>query len=117
MKKLFLLFFLIYQTCYSLPVDSTVFKYFPLNVGNKWTWYRYQSFYPGPGYESLLILGTQFINNKLYYRTRSENYNIYGGQHTYGSGLLRIDSATGNLYSYDSIGNNQWLSDSMNSKK
>src|SRR5438552_15363987 len=117
MKKLFLLFFLSYQTSYSLPIDSTVYKYFPLNVGNRWTWYLFQPYNPGPGYETLRILNSFISNGKVLFRARYDAYYISSTQHDHYIRCYRIDSLTGNLYKYDSLGGNECLTDSLNSMK
>jgi hypothetical protein len=47
MKKiLFILLFSIPIITQALPVDSSIFKYFPLNVGNKWVWLGIKVFRP-----------------------------------------------------------------------
>jgi len=116
MKKiLFILLFSIPIITQALPVDSSIFKYFPLNVGNKWVWFRTQNYSPGPGYESLKLLSTQIIDGKLYFLGR---YNYYYNGNQFYSNLYnyRIDSLTGNLFQSDSTGQNVCFSDSLNSR-
>ncbi|HWA07397.1 MAG TPA: hypothetical protein VG961_12670, partial [Ignavibacteria bacterium] len=43
----------------SVAVDSNIFKFFPMNVGNKWTWYIQRNYSPGPGYQTETIINAQ----------------------------------------------------------
>ena len=94
-------------------LDTNVFKYFPLKVGNRWTWFM--SGYPGPSphYETEKILSTRIINNHLYYFYR---YDFYIPNITH-YGYYRIDSLTGNLYSFDTLSQSECLLDSLNSRE
>lgn len=99
-----------------MVLDSNIFKYYPLNVGNRWTWYIFRNFSPGSGYETALIVSTQIRSNHVYYKTRWDTYYFYNSQHYTEYRFHRIDSLTGNLY-YLRIFNNdtsECISDSLN---
>lgn len=72
--------------------DSSAKKYFPLKVGNSWT---YKSF--GTSGDTLhikcTVLSDTTINNVLFYRLSSELPYFHGR-------LISLDTNTGNLYSY-----------------
>ncbi|MBN8586469.1 MAG: T9SS type A sorting domain-containing protein [Ignavibacteria bacterium] len=97
-------------------IDSSIFNYYPLNVGNRWSWNLYRNYTPGSGYISALITGTQVIRNHLYYKMKIDSYIIYTNQYTSGYSFLRIDSLTGNFYSLYISGNDtsECLNDSLN---
>ena len=97
-------------------VDSSIFNYYPLHVGNRWSWNLNRNFSPGPGYKSALITGTQVIRNHLYYKMKFDTYIIYTNQYTTGYSFLRIDSLTGNFYSLYISGSDtsECLTDSLN---
>jgi hypothetical protein len=101
MKKLFSILLLFGTILHSQPLDTNVFKYFPLRIGNKWVSYVFRNFYPGPAYESLIIIETFSANNHTYYKIKRDEYIIYNNQHDTGNGYYRIDSTTGNLYNYN----------------
>ena len=113
---IFLFVFLFAKDCCS-QIDSNVFKYYPLNVNNRWTWYRQQSYFPGSGYESKMITATQVINNRFYFKVKDDSYTFYTNQHTTYFYFCRIDSLTGNLYGYDTVSQTECLMDSLNAKK
>ena len=118
MKKILLiLFFSVTGLSRAFPVDTSVFKYFPLKVGNEWTWTVDDNRPPGPGFQTLRIISSQVINNKLYYKSRSDYYYSYNGSHNFIYGYYRADSTTGNLYQYDSLAQNGCVADSLNSRK
>jgi hypothetical protein len=99
-------------------VDSNIFKYYPMNISNKWTWYIQRNYSPGPGYHTETITGTQIIRGHLYYRFKADTYIFYGNQYTTGYGHKRIDSITGNLYYITVNGGDtiDCISDSLNSQ-
>ncbi|MEO8512557.1 MAG: T9SS type A sorting domain-containing protein [Ignavibacteria bacterium] len=117
MKRIIFLLVIITSTIDSMPVDSTTFQYYPMDVGNKWTWYVYNNFSPGPGYETAIIISTQVINDHLYYRFKRDTYIFYGNQHYTGYNYMRIDSLNGNLYflTINNNDSNDCLVDSLNS--
>src|SRR5258706_16385418 len=116
MKKLFFLMLLLYQASNAMPVDTNVFKYFPFNVGNRWTWYIDQHWNPGPGYETMNIQSTIVVNNHKYYVARHDVYYFYNNQHYNSNYYIRIDSTTGNLFRYDIQNQMECLTDSLNSQ-
>lgn len=114
--KILPILFLILSTRFIYSFDS-VSEYYPLQIGNSWTYYFYESggiwgnqtsyFY------KRVVTDTLRFNGHLYFKTLETDYNnIY---------YLRIDSLTGNLLSYSASGcgwlNNARLVDSLNSKK
>ncbi len=102
----------------SVAVDSNIFKFFPMNVGNKWTWYIQRNYSPGPGYHTETITNAQVIRGHLYYKFKADTYIFYGNQYTTGYGHKRIDSITGNLYYLSVNGSDtiDCISDSLNSQ-
>jgi hypothetical protein len=98
-------------------IDTSVFRYFPLAAGNRWTWYVNQNFAPGPSWEVTKIEGVSVLGGHLLYYFRRDVYIVLSLYHYYNHGYMRIDSLSGNLYSYDSLGLGQCLMDSLNSKK
>jgi hypothetical protein len=116
MKKSIFIFILFIGSLNSMPPDSNVFKYFPLNVGNRWTWFVFHNFSPGNGYESLTIQAAEVINNHVYYKTKRDLFYFYNNQHIITTQHYRIDSLTGNLYVYNVQNNTECLSDSLNSQ-
>ncbi len=116
MKKIIFAFILLSSGIQSQMLDTNVFKYFPLSVGDRWTWYVDQYWNPGPGYEVMKIQSSQVISNHLYFHASIDYYYIYGG-HNSGYDLYRIDSLTGNLYYYNTSNQYECLLDSLNAKK
>ncbi|HEY3250095.1 MAG TPA: T9SS type A sorting domain-containing protein [Ignavibacteria bacterium] len=97
-------------------LDTNVFKYFPLKVGNRWTWFGFAYPFAPPPNTSQTILSTKLINNHLYYFSKHDV--LWGNgtiQSTYS--YCRIDSLTGNFYSYDTVSQTECLADSLNSRK
>jgi hypothetical protein len=88
MKKLLLFFVIITGVSNAVPLDTNILKYFPLNVGNRWTWEFYRNFSPGGGYKTMKVLSAQEINNRFYY-CRNDTYIIYGNQHTSGNFIMK----------------------------
>ncbi len=117
MKKILFLFFVLTSFSNSMPLDSNVFQYFPLKTGNYWIWYRSTFTAPGPGYETMKIIGVTNANNHLYYNAVYNVYIMNGNLYNSGIQNIRIDSTTGNLYYYDSQNNNECLFDSLNAQK
>jgi hypothetical protein len=116
-KLLFILAALTICEC-TFSQDTTSMKYFPLKVGNRWTWYTMRTYAPGPDHTSLKILRTLTANNHSYFVSqRDVRYVLYADTvYTY-LNYYRIDSVTGNLYNYDSINHVECLTDSLNSQK
>src|SRR5438477_2276563 len=109
-KKLFLI--LIFTSVISqsflssMPIDTNVFRYLPLKVGNVWV-YRESGGYPYNNcyvYQKFAIVGTGNINGKTYfkfsfsYRTFGTNCQYYPNHVTrlYSNMQVRLDSITGN---------------------
>ncbi|MCI0448593.1 MAG: T9SS type A sorting domain-containing protein [Chlorobi bacterium] len=117
MKKIILLLFLITSVSESMPLDSNLFKYFPLKVGNRWTWFRGTLISPGPGYEAMKIQGTLNANNHTYFISKYDVY-LFNGNLYYTTNLhYRIDSVSGNLLIYSTQNQTECLSDSLNSSR
>jgi len=117
MKKIILLLFLITSAIDSMPLDSNLFKYFPLKVGNRWTWFRGTLVAPGPGYETMKIQSTLYANNHTYYVSKYDVYLSNGNLYYTANLHYRIDSTTGNLLIYNSQNQTECLSDSLNSSR
>jgi len=81
-----------------VSLDTNVFNYYPLKVGNRWTWNINSNYSPGPGYKTAYIAGEQIFRDHLYYRVFYKTYRIYTNQISEWNQLVRIDSLTGNLY-------------------
>ena len=106
MKKLllfvFLLLLLINTKTYSL--DTTAAKYYPLAVGNSWT-YSYFNYPFGPIYRHTeRVTGTITLNNHFYYVITSYRYGYSSAIHYY-----RIDSLNNNIHIYDNTTPCPWL--------
>jgi hypothetical protein len=75
---------------YSLPIDTESAKYFPLNVGNTYTYYWNDvSLPPSSGYYKAKITKDTLISNKRYYYCQNFPW--------IGTGWVRYDSETSNL--------------------
>ncbi len=106
MKKIIILLIFLINVAYSLDTTST--KYFPLKVGNSWT---YRVFTPSPPqyfYVKKTVISTFITNGHLYYTFNDSSH-------------VRIDSLTGNLLNYlTNYGcpwlNNEQLEDSLSAK-
>jgi hypothetical protein len=117
MKKIIWILILLPIIIQSQSLDTNVFKYFPLSVGNRWTWYIDQYWDPGPGYETMKIQSTINANNRVYFAIQQDVYYFYQNQHFAGNSYYRIDSSNGNLYSFNLQYQTECLIDSLNSKK
>ncbi len=116
MKKLWIIIAALTITNCSFSQDTTAMKYFPLNVGNRWTWYRITLTAPGPGYEVMRIINAGLINSHFYYKYLFNSYLNNGGLYYTTLGFYRIDSLTGNLLQYDSATNVECVLDSLRSQ-
>jgi len=117
MKKIIWILLLLPLIIQSQTVDTNVYKYFPLSIGNRWTWYIDQYWDPGPGYETMNVLNMQNINSRVYFVIQQDIYYIYQSQHYTNNNYYRIDSISGNLYSYSPQTQSECLLDSLNSRK
>ena len=96
--------------CSIKSIDTTSTKYYPLQIGNSWTYHCYQFVYPGP-----------ILNSKVKFTITTSS--IING-HQYFSGALfnsiRIDSINGKLLQSTSNGcnwlTNERLIDSLSSR-
>mgnify|MGYP001191794533 CR=1 FL=1 len=80
----------------SFSWDSTLAKFYPLKVGNSWT-YRGQGTFPGPCWtrEKRTVTGTNVVNGHLYYVVHYiSQYNPPGDFY------VRVDSTTMNVMLY-----------------
>ena len=114
MKKI-IIFLIFAQTVFCLPIDSNIFKYFPLKIGNIWTWHGFAYPYQPPPNERQKILNTRLINNHLYYFSKHDF--LQNGTVLTSYSYRRIDSLTGNFYNYDTINHADCLMDSLNIRK
>jgi len=114
MKKI-IIFLIFTQSVFCLPIDSNIFKYFPLKVGNIWTWYGFAYPYQPPPNERQKILNTRLINNHLYYFSKHDF--LQNGTVLTSYSYRRIDSLTGNFYNYDTNNQSECLIDSLNIRK
>jgi hypothetical protein len=112
MKIRIILLLLLPALASAMPLDTSVFRYFPLKTGNRWTWYRDANTSPGTGFETMKIMSTQVINNHLYYLSRYDRYYSNGNLISSTNSYYRIDSLSGNLYQYQT---SDCLVDSLNS--
>jgi hypothetical protein len=113
MKAIFITFILLlsfteiysqnfWQQTNTLQIDTNVFKYYPLNIGNSWTYLHYSPF-PGFYRYKKKVTGTIILEGKSYYvittyRTGYTDYLEY----------LRIDSTCGNVRNYTTTGGCSW---------
>lgn len=116
MKKI-IIFLIFAQTVFCLPIDSNIFKYFPLKVGNRWTWHGFAYPIMPPLNVSQKIISARLINNHLYYFSKLDYFQNNGTIQYTIYNYCRIDSLTGNLYTYDTISNADCLMDSLNIRK
>ena len=77
-------------------IDTTSTKYYPLHVGNSWTYYRYWYPYGGSGRYKNTITSTSIINGHVFYQI--DPYT-----------LIRIDSTTGDILRSSNTGCS-WIS-------
>jgi len=83
-----LIFFINYQICFS--TDTISAKYYPLNIGNSWTYYHTVYLGGNPYRYKVTITSATVINGHIYYNDQ------------------RVDSTYGRLLKY-SINGCQWL--------
>ncbi|MEO8512559.1 MAG: T9SS type A sorting domain-containing protein [Ignavibacteria bacterium] len=98
MKKINIIIYLIYTLCFNITYlfswDSTIAKFYPLQIGNAWHYQRIQygnnmcNQLPNPTEYTITITGEAIINNKKYY-VFSNGYKE------------RIDSVTMNVFRYN----------------
>ena len=106
--------FLMFNVQSSFSTDTLTLKYFPLSVGNVYK-YNYSSSAGLNYYYKARIVKDTIINSKKYFIT-SSNFPGFGGS------LIRVDSATGNLYKrfnsgYCSYSPSEILIDSLKARK
>jgi hypothetical protein len=119
MKKTYLFPFLLLFLFFTENLfswDTTASKYFPLKVGNSWT-YRGEGTFPGPCWtrEKHTVTGTTVYNGHLYFTVHYIGYNSPSDY------FLRIDSTNMNVLRYASGGGCPWtpsekLLDSLRSR-
>src|SRR4030095_14971024 len=109
MKKIIfslIIILLVFKVSYSQDTTST--KYFPLNVGNSWTYYHWVTFPPNNYFYKFSITGSIVLNGHLYYKTLHTA--ISGSSY---ADTIRIDSTTGNLLKYVVNGSCLWLNNEL----
>ena len=75
-----------------MALDTTSVKFFPLHVGDKFT-YRVTENGSFSSLYNMLVLRDSIVNNKRYF------YCVNSPK--FGNGWIRYDSTTGSLYKYD----------------
>jgi hypothetical protein len=114
MKTIILLLLFIFSSvASSMPLDTSVFRYFPLKVGNRWTIYRFNNNSPGAGFETMKIQSILNANNHSYYVTKYDVYLQNGNLYYTTNNHYRIDSVSGNLYMYNPQTQIECLQDSL----
>ncbi len=73
--------------------DTTSIKYFPLKIGNSWTYETTYELPPGINNTKVTIVSDTVINNIKYYKTAGR----FPG---FTSNLITLDSLTGNIFCY-----------------
>ncbi len=122
MKKIILILLLAalagnFIKSFSLTLDTNVFKYYPLKVGNRWTWQGFAYPIMPPLNVSQKIISTRIINNHLYYFSKLDHFQNNGVIQYTDYNYTRIDSITGNLYNYDTVSHTDCIMDSLNIRK
>src|SRR2546430_13257690 len=106
MKKLLLFVFVLLALLNSkiYSYDTTAAKYYPLAVGNSWT-YSYYNYPQGPIYRHReKVTGTITFNNHFYYIITTYRNGYSPAIHYY-----RVDSVKNNINIYDNITPCPWL--------
>jgi hypothetical protein len=114
MKKIILTaYFLTIFVQHAFSVDSTITDFYPLSIGNSWTYWHASNTSSSYRYKTRIV-DTVRLNSQFYYmRATSLNSEI-----TY----LRVDSLNGNLLQYTTTAGCSWLNyeiliDSLAAKK
>jgi hypothetical protein len=115
-KETIITFVLLNSVLQAQSLDTNVFKYYPILVGNRWTWQIEANVSPGPGYKSLKVQGIQNFGGKFYFQCLIDYYYFIGNQHINYTNYYRVDSTTGNLYLYYLNTQKECLVDSLNSQ-
>lgn len=117
MKNILFSFLIITLLKFSYSMDTVSTKYFPLAVGNSWTYYSYSYRYPygqSSRYKETII-GTLNTNGHLYYIMK-----ITSPGHS-DTSKVRLDSLNGRIMYFSTQGcmwlNNEILGDSLESRK
>ena len=95
-------------------------KYFPIRIGNVWTYHYWESHYMGSseGYDKYTITDSANINGKVYYNfehIRRVLYGQYSCDIRVFNGSFRIDSTTCNIYLNQTCNGREYLVDSLRS--
>jgi len=106
MKRIFLFLFLVLLiNAKTHSIDTNVVKYYPLAVGNSWT-YSYVNYPYGPIYRHTeRVTGTISMNSHFYYIITTYTSNGYSPVTHY----HRIDSVNNNIHIYDNTAPCPWL--------
>ena len=113
--SIILLLFVLSTSAISQP-DTSVFKYYPLEIGNAWAYNVYEyDIYPDEYYYSVEVIGDTILSNNKSYKVikKDEIFPPYNPRYYY----ERVDSITGNVYQYSSSApNKEIFLDSLASK-
>jgi len=104
-KKLFILIFSVIYQNISFSTDTLSLKYYPLKVGNMWTYYFEQSFIPYYRYRyRVTVTDSVTINNNTYFILFTQR--PYQGNITE---TLRVDMNNGNILKFSPVNHCPWL--------
>jgi hypothetical protein len=108
MKKIIFTFLiLLFSIHITFSIDTISTKYYPLKIGNSWTYYHYSNSSPGSYWYKNTVTSSTNTNGHIYYIIGSTQY--------------RVDSLNGRLVAYSTSGcnwlQNEVLVDSLSAKK
>ena len=103
MKSIFyiVLVLLVFSTSSFSQPDTTVLKYYPLEIGNAWAYNVYEyDIYPDEYYYSIEVIGDTILSNNKAYKIikKDEIFPPYNPRYYF----ERVDTLTGNVYQYSS---------------
>jgi hypothetical protein len=96
MKTKLIVLLLLVNVLTALSLDTTSTKYYPLKIGNSWTYRNFETYPPAYTKSKRTIMSTFTANGHLFYLFSD-------------SLKLRIDSMSGNLLSYTTNNGCPWL--------
>jgi Secretion system C-terminal sorting domain len=93
-----------------IPIDPEIFKFDPINIGNKWIYKTGPTTNPGIGYKEVLK-DTVLANKKTFRQIESININSLSKTVSYT--YERIDSVTGDVYGWGND-STEYIIDNLN---